>query len=162
MLLIFLISGVGGNLVGGIFSSDYPTMGSSGAVFGLLGVKTVDLFQSWQILGKHRVRRLVLLVLEVAIFLMIGTLPWIVNNWTHIGGFVFGVLAGICFVPYLSFGAFDRIRKRCLVLVCFPVLVAMLLVGFIIFFEVQISEFCGDTCRHFNCIPWTKDFCDTD
>lgn len=71
-------------------------------------------------------------------------------------------MAGICFVPYLSFGTFDRIRKRCLVLVCFPLLVAMLLVGFIIFFEVQMFDFCGKICQYFNCIPLTKDFCNTD
>ncbi len=40
-----------------------------------------------------------------------GTLPWF-NNIAHVGGFVFGVLSAIVFLPFITFGKLDKYRKR--------------------------------------------------
>lgn len=34
MVLIYMIAGIGGNLVSAVFSPDVPTVGASGALFG--------------------------------------------------------------------------------------------------------------------------------
>lgn len=120
-VLIYMISGVGGYLTSAVFSPNFPSVGPSGALFGLLGVSVVDLFQSWQIV-KEPFKRLLYTTMETTMYLMVGTLPFI-DNWAHVGGFFFGILAAIIFLPYLTFGVVDSLRKRCLMLVCVPVLV---------------------------------------
>ena len=62
----------------------------------------VDLFQSWKLV-KEPWKRLFWTLIETALYLAVGTLPFI-DNWAHIGGFFFGVLAAIIFLPYLTFG----------------------------------------------------------
>ena len=86
--LIYIISGVGGNLIAGIFAPYDVTTGCDPAVYGLLGVMLVELFQSWQVVERP--------YLELAkvgglcfILLFIGTFPFL-DNWSHVGGFLFG------------------------------------------------------------------------
>lgn len=43
---------------------------------------------------------------------MVGTLPF-VDNFAHIGGLVFGIFAAMAFLPYITFGRWNRIRKAC-------------------------------------------------
>ncbi len=86
------------------------TMGASGAVYGFLGCMLVDLLQSWQILP-DRWRQLFWLVLQIVAFMLLGTMPYI-DNWAHVGGLIFGILASIVFLPYISFGKWDKWRKR--------------------------------------------------
>jgi len=40
-----------------------------------------------------------------------GLLPYI-NNWAHIGGLVFGAVAGVVFLPTRAFSRWDRARKQ--------------------------------------------------
>ena len=57
--------------------------GSSGAVFGLLGVLYVELFQFWQIVDRAYLE-LIKLTTFVVVLLILGTLPY-VDNFAHIG-----------------------------------------------------------------------------
>ena len=108
--IIYILSGVGGNLVslwcrthpGGemscpqcdvhtrcliqvsaIFDPFGVNGGASGAVFGLLGVLYVELFQFWQIVDRAWLE-LVKLTAFVVFLLALGTLPY-VDNMAHIG-----------------------------------------------------------------------------
>ena len=49
MMIIYLISGFGGYCISGIFASAEASVGSDPAVFGLLAVHIVELFQTWQV-----------------------------------------------------------------------------------------------------------------
>lgn len=51
-MLIYWISGLGGSVVSAIFMPYEVSAGPSGAVYGLLGVLYVELFQSWQIVPR--------------------------------------------------------------------------------------------------------------
>ena len=57
--------------------------GASGAVFGLLGVLYVELFQFWQIVDRAWLE-LIKLTAFVVFLLALGTLPY-VDNMAHIG-----------------------------------------------------------------------------
>ena len=57
--------------------------GASGAVFGLLGVLFVELFQFWQIVDRAYLE-LLKLTAFVVFLLTLGTLPYI-DNMAHIG-----------------------------------------------------------------------------
>mmetsp|Transcript_20701 Transcript_20701/g.53805 ORF Transcript_20701/g.53805 Transcript_20701/m.53805 type:complete len:626 (+) Transcript_20701:159-2036(+) len=158
MGLIFMISGIGGYVTSGVFSPNIPSVGASGAIFGLIGVAVVDLFQSWQIVENPCGRAMNTLI-HTAGYLMIGTLPFI-DNWAHVGGFVFGVMASIIFLPYLTFGVMDSIRKRCLMCMCIPLLVCTFFVGFMIFYLVQETQTFCPGCKYVQCVPYTSNFCD--
>ena len=57
--------------------------GASGAVFGMLGVLYVELFQFWQIVDRAYLE-LIKLTTFVVVLLILGTLPY-VDNFAHIG-----------------------------------------------------------------------------
>eukprot|EP01137_Pigoraptor_chileana_P036771 Opistho-2@32927 len=155
--IIYMLSGIGGNLFSAIFVPYQPQVGASGALYGLLAVLVVELFQSWQLLT-HPWKEMFKLIIVVAVSLMIGTLPW-VDNFAHIGGFLTGILAGIIFLPYIVFGKWDARRKRILIGVAVPVLIALFVIGFIMFYQAQGADFCP-WCKYLDCIPYTKNFCD--
>eukprot|EP00050_Salpingoeca_kvevrii_P002881 m.207381 g.207381 ORF g.207381 m.207381 type:complete len:624 (+) comp10710_c0_seq1:4116-5987(+) len=151
--LIYFISGVGGYVISGIFASTQVSVGADPAVYGFLGVLLVELFQAWQILP-NAFRSLMKLMALIVFLLLIGTLPF-VDNWSHIGGFFFGVVAAIIFLPYITFGQWDLARKRLLLLIAMPLLLIMFIMAFITFYEIQNTNFCG-WCKYLNCIPYTS------
>ncbi len=63
--------------------------------------------------------------------------PIQVDNWSHIGGFCFGAVSGIVFLPYITFGKWDARRKRILLLLCIPLLMIMFIVAFVMFYLIQ-------------------------
>lgn len=86
---LYLLSGISGVLFSLGFSP-YPSVGASGAIFGLLGSLAVFLYQNRPMLGPAgslQFRRIVLIAL---LNLALGLSPGI-DNWGHIGGLVFGV-----------------------------------------------------------------------
>lgn len=93
-----------------VFAPLQWTVGASGALYGLLACSLVDICQSWQVIQRPW-RKFLVVLGEIIALMLIGTLPW-VDNWAHIGGFVFGLFAAIVFLPYITFGRADKIRKR--------------------------------------------------
>eukprot|EP00123_Amoebidium_parasiticum_P013877 comp22203_c0_seq2/m.32657 comp22203_c0_seq2/g.32657 ORF comp22203_c0_seq2/g.32657 comp22203_c0_seq2/m.32657 type:complete len:437 (-) comp22203_c0_seq2:121-1431(-) len=153
--IIFMVAGIGGNIISGLFSPFSPQVGSSGALYGLLSVLLIELFQSWQIL-LHPWKEFFKLFVVIFFSLFIGTLPWI-DNFAHMGGFLFGIPAAVVFLPYITFGKWDRRRKILLIVVGAVGLIVFFVGGFILFFT-KTETFCT-WCLYFNCIPYTEDFC---
>lgn len=157
--LVYIIAGVGGNLMSAIFIPYQINGGASPSVFGLLSVLFVELFQSWQIVDRAWLE--VLKLTGILVFLLaVGTLPFI-DNLANIGGFLFGIPAAIIFLPYITFGKWDAWRKRILLIICIPLLIIMYAVAFIVFYLVRDPDFCG-VCHYFNCIPYTSGLCDNE
>ena len=90
---------------------------------------------------------------------MLGTLPYI-DNFSQIGGFIFGVLSSFIFVPYINVGKWDRAKKLCLILTAVPITLVLYLFGFVAFFNLPNPEFCSPYCGYINCIPYTSTFCE--
>jgi len=158
-LLIYFISGIGGNVISGIFAPRTVSMGADPAVYGLLGVMLVELFQAWQVVPNVW-WQLIKLVVLIAASLLIGTLPY-VDNWSHLGGFAFGIVSGIVFLPYITFGKWDARRKKILLYICIPLMFIMFLMGFVTFYLIGNTTWC-DSCPYFNCIVWNEDYIDCD
>ena len=87
---LFLLSGFAGNVFSFMFSEN-PSLGSSTAIFGLLGAEGVFLYQNRALFGEVARRALIQLASIAAINLVIGLSPGI-DNWGHIGGLVGGTL----------------------------------------------------------------------
>jgi rhomboid protease GluP len=89
-LALFILSGFGGNVISFMFSQ-YQSLGSSTAIFGLLGAQGVLLYQNREIFGSIARRALSQVILIAVVNLVIGLTPGI-DNWGHIGGLIGGTL----------------------------------------------------------------------
>jgi len=87
---LYLISGFAGNVFSFLFSIS-ASLGSSTAVFGLIGAQGVLLYRNRGVFGAHAQRALMSVVMIAAINLFIGLSPGI-DNWGHVGGLVGGAL----------------------------------------------------------------------
>ncbi len=87
-LALFLISGFAGNVFSFLFTSA-PSLGSSTAIFGLLGAEGIFLFTNRKLFGAGAQRALGNIVLVALLNLGIGTSPGI-DNWGHVGGLLGG------------------------------------------------------------------------
>ena len=100
-MIIYFGAGYSGNLLSSLFL-DGPSVGASGAIFGLLGCLLGYLFLNWEALdfpGSRRGETLIIVGLFTIISIISGMSTPNTDNFGHIGGFVGGFLCGIYFLP---------------------------------------------------------------
>ena len=154
MGLIYLTSGIGGNIISGVISPYTPCVGASSAVGGLLGVSFVDMFGSWQFLTSPW-KPLFTLVLEAIFFLLVGTLPYF-DIWAMLGGCFFGIISAFILLPYITVGKWQAFRKKCLVAVSIPLLIVFFVCFLVLFYNV--SSICPN-CDVIQCINYISGLC---
>ncbi|XP_054282577.1 inactive rhomboid protein 1-like isoform X1 [Macrosteles quadrilineatus] len=155
IMIIYMGSGVGGNLASAIFVPYRADVGPAGAQFGLLACLIVEVLNSWQMLKSphHALLKLVSIVLFLFVF---GLLPW-VDNFAHLFGFIFGFLLSFALLPFVSFGEYDRQKKIFLIWVCLMTCVFLFLTLLLLFYITPIYD--CQICSFFNCLPLTDHFC---
>lgn len=102
-LAIYLLSGLGGSIafyLFGYFSgNNAPSVGASGAIFGLFGAEAAYFWVHRELLGRRAQANLRNLAVVLLVNLFIGfTVPYI-NNTAHMGGLVTGAILGWLLVP---------------------------------------------------------------
>ena len=91
-LVLYLLGGFAGNVMSFLFS-DANSLGSSTAIFGLLGAEGVFIYQNRKILGARAQRGLVQLIVLAVVNFMFGLTPGSgIDNWGHLGGLLGGTL----------------------------------------------------------------------
>lgn len=88
MLVVYLLSGVGGVVLSMTFSAN-PSVGASGAIFGLLGALGAFLFVHRRTFGRAATFQLRQIVIVALLNLGLGLVPGI-DNWGHLGGLITG------------------------------------------------------------------------
>ncbi|KAJ3425971.1 rhomboid-related [Anaeramoeba flamelloides] len=152
MILIYIISGIGGNLLSAIFLPSLVSVGASSALYGLVGILFCDLFQNWNDIQNPK-SSLFKLTLMVVFSLGIGLLPAI-DNFAHVGGILAGSLMGIIILPYIHFGK----ARKLLVLIAFPLFFLYFFLCLYFFFkDVDPNGWCPK-CTYLNCLP-VNDWC---
>uniref|UniRef100_UPI00398F8C2B inactive rhomboid protein 2-like n=1 Tax=Pristiophorus japonicus TaxID=55135 RepID=UPI00398F8C2B len=153
--IIYILSGIIGNLASAIILPYRAEVGPAGSHFGLLACLFVELFQSWPILEKPW--KALMKLVGIALFLFVfGLLPWI-DNIAHIFGFISGLLLSFAFLPYITFGQGDKYRKRILIIASLLVFVG-LSAALVIWFYVYPMN--CHWCEYLTCIPFTSKFCE--
>ena len=90
-LALYLISGFAGNVFSMMFTQA-PSLGSSTAIFGLLGAHGIFVYQNREFFGQPVTRAALSRIIQVAaINLLIGLSPGI-DNWGHVGGLIGGTV----------------------------------------------------------------------
>jgi rhomboid protease GluP len=87
-LALYFLSGFAGNVVSFLFSGN-PSLGSSTAIFGLIGAEAIFLYRNRHILGAMAQRAFTNVVFIIIVNLLFGLSPGI-DNWGHIGGLLGG------------------------------------------------------------------------
>ena len=93
--LVYISSGIFGFVLGGNFAAQgIASTGASGSLFGVIALMLLDLFYHW---GERRSPwvDLAWLVFDIVISFVLGLLPGL-DNFSHIGGFLMGLVLGIC------------------------------------------------------------------
>lgn len=110
MLLVFVLSGIGGALAYALLVNDsYPLIGGFPPVYGLIGAFTYMLWRSLSLVGANQSRAFVLIAFLMGAQLVFGLLFGLQNDWiADLGGFATGF--GLSF--FLSPGGWARIRGR--------------------------------------------------
>ncbi|XP_060883684.1 inactive rhomboid protein 1 isoform X4 [Labrus mixtus] len=153
--IIYMLSGITGNLASAIFLPYRAEVGPAGSQFGILACLFVELFQSWQILERPWRAFAKLLAISV-FFFSFGLLPWI-DNFAHICGFVSGFFLSFAFLPYISFGQSDMCRKRVQICIFLLVFLGLLSALAVLFYVYPVK---CDWCEYLTCIPITDKFCE--
>jgi len=89
-LLLYVLSAFGGNVISMMFT-EAPSLGSSTAIFGLIGAQGVFYYHNRKIFGSTFRQALNGIIAIAAVNLFIGLSPGI-DNWGHIGGLVAGTV----------------------------------------------------------------------
>lgn len=179
---IFVISGVGGNIASVLFGiPGSVSVGASGGLFGLLGLCLASIVTNWDLITikNHRDKSdsgfpyrlvFVLLAIELIINVIIGLTPY-VDNFAHLGGFIYG---GLLSVPLLAIhrirlfgclhmGHFTAKRKN----ICFALLLRIFLflsgLGLLCWSAWTLTNHDGGengdqsfcySCRYLTCVPF--------
>jgi membrane associated rhomboid family serine protease len=93
--LVYFSAGIFGFVLGGNYAAEGITsVGASGSLFGIMALVLLDLLYNWTS-RPSPVKDLIWLLLDVAIAFVLGLLPGL-DNFAHIGGFLMGLILGIC------------------------------------------------------------------
>ncbi|EFR04794.1 rhomboid family membrane protein [Nannizzia gypsea CBS 118893] len=104
--IVYFSSGIFGFVLGGNFAAPaIASTGASGCLFGIFALCVLDLFYTW---GKKQRPwvDLMFMLITVAISFVLGLLPGL-DNFSHIGGFLTGLVLGICILR-----SPDTLRER--------------------------------------------------
>jgi rhomboid protease GluP len=96
-VLLFFYAGVAGTVFSLLFTPN-PSLGASGAIFGLIGAQAVFLYRNRQLFGERGRRGLQQIILIALINLAIG-LRGNIDNWAHLGGLLGGLALGWALGP---------------------------------------------------------------
>lgn len=92
--LCYFASGIFGFVLGGNYAPlGAPSTGCSGSLYGILALLFLDLCWNWSN-RQSPMKELLFLLLDVCLGFAIGLLPGL-DNFSHIGGFIMGLILGI-------------------------------------------------------------------
>ena len=92
--IVYFASGIVGFVFGANFDQTGMSSGASGCLFGILGICLLDLLYTWK--SRYRpVVELIIMIVTIVISFVLGLLPGL-DNFSHIGGFLTGLVLGLC------------------------------------------------------------------
>ena len=156
--LVYLLSGLGGNVTSAIFVPQFATVGASGCLFGLLGMWTVMIFQDYHEI-QYPMVAIISTLFTIGVSFGLGLLP-LTDNYAHLGGFVVGLFLSIAIIPKLTKTPKWKFKARIVVSIVFGVLFLATFIGLflVLYLAPPASDWCPG-CQYFNCIDNGSGWC---
>lgn len=101
-LMTYVIGGIAGNIASAYYTPN-PSLGASGAVFGLMGAYYTFLSRNEDIFGRSGQAMMGRIGSTIGMNVIFGMMMPSIDNWAHIGGAIGGVAMATTFGPKLSF-----------------------------------------------------------
>jgi len=93
--IVYFAAGIFGFVLGGNFAANgIASCGCSGSLFGILAINLLDLLYTWN-QRRGPVKDLMFILVDIIIAFVLGLLPGL-DNFSHIGGFLMGLVLGVC------------------------------------------------------------------
>lgn len=93
--LVYFSAGIFGFVLGGNFAATgIASTGCSGSLFGIMALTLLELLYTWRE-RQSPIKDLMFILVDVIISFVLGLLPGL-DNFSHIGGFLMGLVLGIC------------------------------------------------------------------
>lgn len=168
--ILFIVPATGGTIISALFLPEYISVGASGGIFGLIGGCIADIIANWNLIFSKELNRgesfkhakaLMWLMLDILLNVVIGLTPF-VDNFTHLGGMIYGLLCGLSTLERLSKAFFGVKRGLCSKIVgtFLRFFGVVLSIFFIIITIVILAESDGNriincrSCRYVSCVPF--------
>jgi len=143
-VLIYLLSGMGGNLLGAVTNPYGIAIGASTSIFGLLALVGIYSWYNWDKLGPGRDCNMIVYGLFIVYGFLMSYLNPFIDLYGHLGGYLVGGLAGVMLIRREE----TTSRMNIIIKVCFLALLA--------YFSVLLALlFTGD----YECINKICSFC---
>ncbi|WJX32621.1 hypothetical protein P8452_20923 [Trifolium repens] len=176
--IIYILSAFMGSLLASLFLQNIPAVGSSGALYGLLGTLLAELVWHWKF-HNNKISEIASLVFVFVCNFFLGFLPY-VDNFSNIGGFISGFLLGtvLLFAPqfqqvapskgdpidyslksYIKLKLKQKLTRpvtRIVSLILFTLILAGCLVA--VLYGININSYCT-WCPYVDCIPFASWHC---
>mmetsp|Transcript_24977 Transcript_24977/g.58950 ORF Transcript_24977/g.58950 Transcript_24977/m.58950 type:complete len:580 (-) Transcript_24977:951-2690(-) len=166
----FIISAIGGTILSAIFLPEYITVGASGGIFGLIGACLSDIIMNWKHLFSDFVSEngsrnnhllvVVFLVLDIVLNCLIGLTPY-VDNFTHLGGMVYGLLCGLSTMerlPNAFFGMeenfFARVKQIATRFLGLIISIILIIITTVILLQGDGETAPCPNCQWLSCVPF--------
>lgn len=183
--IIFFTSAIGGNIISCLMQPGYILVGSSGGIFGLIGICVADIVLNWKILflvfrnqdgnpAGYGVRlcAMLWLCLDLAANSIVGFTPF-VDNFAHLGGLTYGFLISLTILQRLPLAFFGKGNGICFKfrIGLLRIIGAVLAVALLVITSILLTESDGlkspcHQCRYISCAPfpfWSEEkwwYCD--
>ena len=183
--VLFVLPAVGGNILSAICLPQYISVGASGGIFGLIGACLADITINWNLLflkstadQQSRWRHAMVLfwlAFDIILNCILGFTPF-VDNFTHLGGIIYGLCCGLSTIERLAVGFFglrsDNYSKACNTFMrsfgLIASVVCIMATTIVLAHSDGVSSPCNG-CRYVSCVPfpprvedkwWYCDDCD--
>ncbi|KAL7469309.1 hypothetical protein ACHAXS_009575 [Conticribra weissflogii] len=172
VVICFVIPAVGGTLMSAIFLPEYISVGASGGIFGLIGACLADICINWSLLfSKHanesdegtrfrHLKVLLWLLFDIIINCLVGLTPF-VDNFTHLGGMIYGFLCGLSTIERLSTDFFgiatsfwSKLRNIFIRFAGLILSVVLIMVTTAVLVDSDGFASPCSSCRYVSCVPF--------
>ncbi|XP_055597865.1 inactive rhomboid protein 1-like isoform X1 [Uranotaenia lowii] len=132
--ILYIGSGIAGNLTSALFAPYRPEVGPLPSLAGSLSsLLTLLILCHWRNLKRPHFALLKLLVVGFLVF-VVGTLPWQQNFTGLVSGMIFGTTFTLALTPYLTVRKHSRKRKVNLIWTCFVLHFILYMLMFLVFY----------------------------
>jgi len=133
-IVLYFVSGIGGNLLSALISYETVGVGASGAIMGLMGGFLSEVLMTWSKTDAQTRNFNLIQITAVVGITMLFSMSKYVDLGAHLGGFIVGLLVGLALFSRDSMNDFSR---KHLGWIAGTVLAIYFVTGFAVFYAVM-------------------------